>query len=76
VRKLVVNEFLTADGVMEAPNEWHGPCFDDDLLIDPVLAGRGKRLFQDGPAPTPLTVVSSQMFGSGVRHIVCAPQKP
>lgn len=23
MRKLVVTEFLTADGVMEAPNEWH-----------------------------------------------------
>ncbi|WP_329173489.1 dihydrofolate reductase family protein [Streptomyces sp. NBC_01477] len=179
MRKLIVSEFLTADGVMEAPNEWHGPYFDDDmartvgaqmaatdalllgrvtydgfaaawpamadepggdhmnsvakyvvsrtldkaqwnnstvigadpvdavtrlkeqdggnitvagsatlvqwllgqglvdeidLLIDPVVIGRGKRLFQDGLPATALTVVSSEMFGSGVHHIVYAPQ--
>lgn len=179
MRKLIVSEFLTADGVMEAPNEWHGPYFDDDmaravsasmdasdalllgrvtyegfaaawpnmegqpgadhmngvakyvvsrtldkaewnnstviggdpveaitalkaeeggtitcmgsatlvqwllthglvdeidLLIDPVVVGRGKRLFQDGLPATPLTVVSSETFGSGVHHVVYAPQ--
>lgn len=181
MRKLVVTEFLTADGVMEAPDEWHGPYFDDDmaaavtaqmtasdglllgrttyegfaaawpamidapggahmngvakyvvsstpekadwnnstvltgdlatavrelkeqdganiavmgsatlvqcllgeglvdeidLLVDPVVVGRGKRLFQEGPARIPLTVVSSETFGSGVHHVVYAPQKP
>jgi dihydrofolate reductase len=180
MRKLIVSEFLTADGVMEAPNEWHGPYFDDDmartvaaqmaasdalllgrttyegfasawpamegqpgadhmngvakyivsrtlgkaewnnstvigddpaaaiarlkeqdgkditvmgsatlvqwllghglvdeieLLIDPVVVGRGKRLFQDGLPSTPLTVVTSEMFGSGVHHVVYAPQQ-
>ena len=29
-----------------------------DLLIDPVVVGRGKRLFQDGLANTALTVVA------------------
>lgn len=180
MRKLIVSEFLTADGVMEAPNEWHGPYFDDDmartvgaqmaatdalllgrvtyegfaaawpgmvgepgaehmngvakyvvsrtldkaewnnstilgadpvdaitrlkeqdgkditvagsatlvhwllgqglvdeidLLIDPVVVGRGKRLFQEGLANTALTVVSSEMFDSGVHHVVYAPQQ-
>ena len=177
MRKLIVSEFLTADGVMEAPDEWHGPYFDDDmgrtvaaqmaasdalllgrttyegfaaawpamvdtpgadhmngvakyvvsstldkaewnnstlleadlaaaitalkqrdggditvmgsatlvqwllaqglvdeieLLIDPVVVGRGKRLFQDGLPELPLTVVKSEMFGSGVHHVVYA----
>jgi dihydrofolate reductase len=177
MRKLIVSEFLTADGVMEAPNEWHRPYFDDDmartiaaqmaasdalllgrttyegfaaawpamadapgaehmngvakyvvsttldtaewnnstlldgdvaaavaelkrrdgaditvmgsgklvrwllvqglvdrieLLIDPVVVGRGKRLFQDGLPTIPLTVVTSEMFGSGVHHVVYA----
>ncbi|SEG14557.1 Dihydrofolate reductase [Actinacidiphila yanglinensis] len=179
MRKLIVTEFLTADGVMEAPNEWHGPYFDDDmartvaaqmaasdalllgrttyegfaaawpampdapgadhmngvakyvvsstldkaewsnstlldgadqeelagridglkrseggslsvmgsaalvqwllirglvdeldLLIDPVVVGHGKRLFRDGMPAIPLTVARSQMFGSGVHHVV------
>jgi dihydrofolate reductase len=179
MRKLIVSEFLTADGVMESPHEWHGPYFDDDmartvagqmaasdalvlgrttyegfaaawpampdapgadhmngvvkyvvsrtlkdpgwnnttvlshapadaigrlkrqeggditvmgsatlvqwllgeglvdeieLLVDPVIVGRGKRLFQDGLPAVPLSVVSSQTFGSGVHHVVYAPQ--
>ncbi|HEY5832504.1 dihydrofolate reductase family protein [Streptomyces sp.] len=180
MRKLIVSEFLTADGVMEAPNEWHGPYFDDDmtrtvagqmagsdalllgrrtyegfaaawpampdapgadhmngvakyvvsttlekaewnnstiiavdpadtiralkeeaggditvmgsatlvqwllgqglvdeieLLVDPVVVGHGKRLFQDGLPTTPLSVVKSEMFGSGVHHVVYAPRR-
>lgn len=178
MRKLIITEFLTADGVMEAPNEWHGPYFDEDmsrtvsaqmaasdalllgrttyegfaaawpamadepgadhmngiakyvvsttlekadwnnstviaddpaaaitalkrqdggditvmgsatlvqwllgqglvdeidLLIDPVVVGRGKRLFQEGLAEIPLTVVKSELFSSGVHHVVYAP---
>ena len=30
MRKIVVTEFLSIDGVMEAPHEWHFPFFDDD----------------------------------------------
>jgi dihydrofolate reductase len=179
MRKLIVSEFLTADGVMEAPNEWHGPYFDDDmsrtvaaqmagsgalllgrttyegfaaawpampdapgadhmngvakyvvsstltdprwnnttvlshdvaaqvgrlkkedggditvmgsatlvqwllgeglvdeieLLVDPVVVGRGKRLFQEGLPTVALSVLSSETFGSGVHHVVYAPQ--
>ncbi|MBY8877906.1 dihydrofolate reductase family protein [Actinacidiphila acidipaludis] len=180
MRKLIVSEFLTADGVMESPFEWHGPYFDDDmartvgdqmaasdalllgrvtyegfaeawpamadqpggahmngvakyvvsttlekadwtnstviaedvegavrrlkeqegaditvmgsatlvqwllarglvdeieLLVDPVVVGRGKKLFQDGLPTMPLTVVKSEMFGSGVHHVVYAPRR-
>ncbi|MYS20728.1 Dihydrofolate reductase [Streptomyces sp. DvalAA-14] len=182
MRKLVVVEFLTADGVMEAPNEWHNQYFDEDmaravtarmqasdalllgrttyegfaaawpamagepgadfmnsvakyvvsstldkaewnnstvvsedpagaiarlkeepggditvmgsatlvhwllaqgglvdeiaLLIDPVVVGRGKRLFQEGLPTIPLRLVASETFGSGVQHVVYAPQRP
>jgi dihydrofolate reductase len=31
MRKLVVSMFLTLDGVMEAPNEWHNAYFDDEM---------------------------------------------
>ncbi|MEU0391628.1 hypothetical protein ABZ208_02350 [Streptomyces sp. NPDC006208] len=41
---------------------WHGPFC------------RGKRLCQDGPAGTTLRVVRATAFGSGVRHIVHAPE--
>jgi dihydrofolate reductase len=31
MRKVVATEFLSLDGVMEAPNEWHFPYFDDEM---------------------------------------------
>lgn len=30
MRKIVVTEFLSLDGVMESPHEWHFPFFDDE----------------------------------------------
>jgi dihydrofolate reductase len=30
MRKIVVTEFVTLDGIMEAPNEWQGPYWNDD----------------------------------------------
>src|SRR3954470_12104001 len=39
--KIVVTEFLTLDGVMEAPNEWSFPYWNDDigkLKLDELLA--------------------------------------
>lgn len=31
MRKVVVSEFVSLDGVMEAPNEWQGPFWHDDM---------------------------------------------
>lgn len=31
MRKIVAGEFLSLDGVMEAPNEWHFPYFNDEM---------------------------------------------
>jgi dihydrofolate reductase len=49
VRKLIVSEFLTLDGVMEANEKWQFPYFSDDLAefnkaqilaLDTILLGR------------------------------------
>ena len=29
--RIVSNFFIALDGVVEAPNEWHFPYFDDDM---------------------------------------------
>ncbi len=42
------------------------------LLVHPIVVGHGKKLFTDG-ATVPLTLVSSDTFGSGVVHLVYAP---
>ena len=31
MRKIVVTEFLSLDGVMEAPDQWQGPSFNDEM---------------------------------------------
>jgi dihydrofolate reductase len=49
VRKLVVTEFITLDGIIEAPNEWSFPFWNDEIAkykldelfaCDTVLLGR------------------------------------
>jgi dihydrofolate reductase len=31
VRKVIASEFVSLDGVMEAPDRWHFPCFNDEM---------------------------------------------
>lgn len=31
MRKIIVSEFLSLDGVMEAPNQWHFPYLSEDM---------------------------------------------
>jgi dihydrofolate reductase len=31
MRKIVAGEFISLDGVVEAPNEWHFPYFNDEM---------------------------------------------
>ena len=49
MRKVIVSEFVTLDGVMEAPHQWQGPFWHDDmgkykfdelLASDALLLGR------------------------------------
>lgn len=44
-----------------------------ELLVAPAVGG-GKRLFQEGLAPTLLEVVRSRTFGPGVHHVIHAPR--
>jgi dihydrofolate reductase len=38
MRKLVVNQFLTLDGVMEAPEKWNSQYLNDEELVKDILA--------------------------------------
>ncbi|MFF5081848.1 dihydrofolate reductase family protein [Actinoplanes sp. NPDC000266] len=40
------------------------------LLVHPIAVRRGGRLFPEGERPLPLTLRSSQAFGTGVLHLV------
>jgi dihydrofolate reductase len=44
-----------------------------NLLVHPIVVGRGQRLFEDTPTH-PLRLVSSETFQTGVLHLVYAPE--
>lgn len=41
MRKVIVSEFVSLDGVFEAPNEWHFPYFSDEMGQE-IVAGMGQ----------------------------------
>ena len=43
------------------------------LLVHPIAVRKGMRLFDEGEAPIPLTLISSQTFETGVLNLVYAP---
>jgi dihydrofolate reductase len=43
------------------------------LLVHPIAVRKGMRLFDDSETPTPLRLVSSRAFTTGVLHLVYAP---
>jgi len=43
------------------------------LLVHPIAVRKGMRLFDEGEAPMPLTLISSQTFKTGVLNLVYAP---
>jgi dihydrofolate reductase len=47
VRKIIAGLFITADGVIEAPEQWNPPYYDDELnqAVLPRLAGAGLHLY-------------------------------
>lgn len=43
------------------------------LFVHPIAVRRGVRLFDEGPSPIPLRLVSAKAFTSGVMYLVYAP---
>jgi dihydrofolate reductase len=58
----VVRQLLTA----ELLDELH-------LLVHPIAVRKGMRLFDEGDAPIPLELISSETFETGVLNLVYAP---
>lgn len=46
------------------------------LLVHPIAVRTGMRLFDEGDAPIPLRLVSSEAFPTGVLNLVYAPAEP
>jgi dihydrofolate reductase len=47
-----------------------------NLLVHPIAVRKGTRLFDEGDAPLPLRLVSSETFETGVLNLVYAPAEP
>jgi dihydrofolate reductase len=45
------------------------------LLVHPIAVRKGMRLFDEGEAPIPLKLVSSETFATGVLNLVYAPDE-
>lgn len=47
MRKVIVSEFVSLDGVMEAPDQWHFPYFNDEMgaAVDATLGAANTILF-------------------------------
>ncbi len=47
MRKIVAGTFITLDGVVEAPEKWNPPYYDDELnqAVMPLLADAGTHLY-------------------------------
>jgi dihydrofolate reductase len=43
------------------------------LLVHPIVVRKGMRLFDEGEAPLPLRLVSSQPFTTGVVYLIYEP---
>lgn len=55
---------LAADGLID----------EYQLLIHPIVVGKGKRLFEETMAPTLFTVAETKTFETGVVALVCQPR--
>lgn len=78
MRKLIVTEFVTLDGIMEAPEQWvfefHteetakfklDEMLQADALVCPLVLGSGRRLFTAAAVPTHLTLAEIKTFDTG-----------
>jgi hypothetical protein len=77
MRKIVAGLFVSANGVVEAPDTWTGPYFTPEIgqLIEsmlqfPVVVGPGKRLFEGEGGQAGLKLAGSQTFSTGVVHLI------
>ncbi len=74
MRRIVVTEFVSLDGVMEEPR-WTFD-FDRGKEGDQFILGPGKRVFPDSmPAPAKLTLTDSRTVGSGVLLLNLTPDQ-
>jgi hypothetical protein len=61
------------DSVERAAGRGHVLLDEAHLLVHPIAVRNGMRLFEEGVAPTPLRLISSETFQTGVVNLVYGP---
>ena len=72
MRKVIADEWMTLDGVMQAPG-YDSEDTTGGFKHGPVVVGGGKRLFRDDGALRPLRLLDSQVTTTGVIIATYAP---
>ena len=85
MRKIIVTEYLTLDGVFEEPGHWSFDYWNeesmqykrDELFSSDVqfVLGSGKRLFTEGTEKFKLTLVDTKSFKTGIVVLHYQPDK-
>lgn len=68
MRKIVLHMMISLDGYFEGPDadiSWHR-VDEYRIFVNPVLVGRGRRLFEKEGMPADLQLVETRAFGNGV----------
>ena len=74
MRKIIVSELLFGSGTLVQTLIQHDLVDRYNLLLYPVVLGKGKRLFGDGSNKT-LRLVETKTFSSGVVALSYQPDK-
>jgi len=75
-REMQGNIGLTGSATLVRTLAQAGLVDEFQLLVHPIIVGKGKRLFDGLPAPVPLALVGTKTFASGVVLLTYHPASP
>ncbi len=75
MRKIAAGLFVSLDGVVESPEKWTGPYFNDQVgqAVGGLMASNDAMLFSEPDGQVPLTLTGSESFSTGVVHLTYEP---
>jgi hypothetical protein len=72
--RITASFFISLDGVVERPAQWHFPYFDDEMAAVVGAGTENNAAFLMGRTlPSELALTHSATHGNGVLHLTYAP---